>query len=108
MERHLRDAGLEGSSDKAALFRTAGRRKRELTNRGLKGNDLLRIVKRRLKRAGLPEGAFCCQSFRSITATKLVEPKVPREQVQYLLGHAAALYAAEKEVTHNVVARIST
>jgi integrase/recombinase XerD len=112
MERYLKASGLEGRSDKSPLFRTARRRKRELTDRGLNGNDLLRIVKRRLKGAGLPEGAFCCHSFRATTATNLLKQKVAREQVQYLLGHSDArttdLYnRTEKEVTRNIVERIS-
>ena len=112
MERYLQAAGLEGRSDKTPLFRTARKRKRELTDRGLNGNDLLRIVKRRLKGAGLPEGAFCCHSFRATTATNLLKQKVSREQVQYLLGHSDArttdLYnRTEKEVTRNIVERIS-
>jgi integrase/recombinase XerD len=112
MERYLEAAKLEGRSDKSPLFRTARRRKRELTDRGLNGNDLLRIVKRRLKGAGLPEGAFCCHSFRATTATNLLKQKVAREQVQYLLGHSDArttdLYnRTEKEVTRNIVERIS-
>src|SRR3954452_8817597 len=66
MERYLRAAGLEGRSDKTPLFRTAKKKKkmRGLTERGLNGNDLLRVVKRRLVGAGLPDGAFCCHSFR--------------------------------------------
>jgi integrase/recombinase XerD len=114
MERYLRAAGLEGRSDKTALFRTAKKKKkrRELSDRGLNGNDLLRVVKRRLKGAGLPEGAFCCHSFRATTATNLLKQKVAREQVQYLLGHSDArttdLYnRTDKEVTRNVVERIS-
>src|SRR4051794_32725645 len=112
MESYLRAAGLEGRSDKTPLFRTARKWKRELTDRGLGGNDLLRIVKRRLRAAGLPEGAFCCHSFRATTATNLLKQKVAREQVQYLLGHSDArttdLYnRTEKEVTRNIVERIS-
>ena len=112
MELYLRAAGLEGRSDKTALFRTARKRKRELTDRCLDGNDLLRIVKRRLKDAGLPPGSFCCHSFRATTATNLLKQKVAREQVQYLLGHSDArttdLYnRTEKEVTRNIVERIS-
>jgi integrase/recombinase XerD len=112
MERYLKAAGLEGRSDKTPLFRTARRGKRELTDRGLNGNDLLRIVKRRLAGAGLPEGSFCCHSFRATTATNLLRQKVAREQVQYLLGHSDArttdLYnRTEKEVTRNIVERIS-
>ena len=108
----MRAAGLEGRSDKTPMFRTAKRRRRELSERGLTGNDLLRIVKRRLKRAGLPPEAFCCHSFRATTATNLLKQKVPREQVQYLLGHSDArttdLYnRTEKEVTRNIVERIN-
>src|SRR3954464_12852827 len=112
MERYLEAAGLDSRSDKTPLFRTAQRRKRELTDRGLDGNDLLRIVKRRLAAAGLPAGSFCCHSFRATTATNLLRQKVAREQVQYLLGHSDArttdLYnRTEKEVTRNIVERIS-
>jgi integrase len=66
---------------------------------GKAGNDLLRIVKRRLKAAGLPEGTFCCHSFRATTATNL-------------LGHADARttdldHRTDKEVSRNIVERIS-
>jgi integrase/recombinase XerD len=112
MEQYVRAAGLEGRSDKTPLFRTAKKTIRELTDRGLTGNDLLRIVERRLRGAGLPEGAFCCHSFRATTATNLLKQKVSREQVQYLLEHSDArttdLYNRhEKEVTRNIVERIS-
>jgi site-specific recombinase XerD len=112
MEQYLKAAGLEGKSDKTPLFRTVRKRKSELGERGLNGNDLLRIVKRRFKGAGLPQGSFCCHSFRTTTATNLLKQKVSREQVQYLLGHSDArttdLYnRTEKEVTRNIVERIS-
>jgi site-specific recombinase XerD len=114
MEHYLKSAGLEGKSDKTALFRTAKKQKkrRELTERGMNGNDLLRVVKRRLKVCGLPDGSFCCHSFRATTATNLLKQKVSREQVQYLLGHSDArttdLYnRTEKQVTRNIVERIS-
>jgi integrase/recombinase XerD len=94
------------------LFRTAKKRKRELTDRGLNGNDLLRIVKRRLADAGLPPGSFWCHSFRATTATNLLKQKAAREQVQYLLGHSDArttnLYnRTDKKVTRNIVERNS-
>ena len=56
----------------------------------LTGNDILRIVKRRLKTAGLPPDTFTAHSFRSTTATNLRKKGIPRDQVQYLLGHADA------------------
>src|SRR6476659_8438105 len=112
MQAYIEAAKLKVQPDKAPLFRTARKKKRELTERGLTGNDLLRIVKRRLKAAGLPEGAFCCHSFRATTATNLLRQDVAREQVQYLLGHADArttdLYnRTAKEVSRNIVERIS-
>src|SRR3954451_15897037 len=51
MEEYVKSAGLEGRSDKTPLFRTAKKKNRELTDRFLTGNDLLRIVKRRIKGA---------------------------------------------------------
>lgn len=112
METYLRASGLEGRSDKAPLFRTVRRRKRELTESGLNGNDLLRIVKRRLAEAGLPPASFCCHSFRATAATNLLSQCVPREQVQCLLGHADArttdLYdRTDRQVSRNVVERLS-
>jgi integrase/recombinase XerD len=112
MQAYLEAAKLTGQSDKTPLFRTARKKKRELTERSLSGNDLLRVVKRRLKAAGLPEGTFSCHSFRATTATNLLKQKVAREQVQYLLGHSDArttdLYnRTDKEVTRNIVERIS-
>lgn len=112
MEQYPRAAGLEGRSDKTPLSRSARRKRRELSERGLRGNDLLRIVKRWLKAAGLPPEAFCCHSFRATTATSLLKRQVAREQVQYLLGHSDArtidLYnRTEKEVTRNIVERIN-
>ncbi len=112
MKAYIEAAGLAGQSDKSPLFRSAMKRKRALTTRPITGNDLLRIVKRRLKAAGLPEGTFSCHSFRATTATDLLKNDVPREQVQYLLGHSDArttdLYnRADKEVSRSIVERIS-
>ncbi len=105
---YIQAAGLSDGP----LFRSAQKRKRALTDRPITGNDLLRIVKRRLKAAGLPEGTFSCHSFRATTATALLKDGLSREQVQYLLGHSDArttdLYnRTDKEVTRNIVDRIS-
>jgi integrase len=112
MAAYIEAACLAGQPDKSPLFRSAQKRKRALTARGLTGNDLLRIVKRRLKAAGLPEKTFPCHSFRATTATDLLKHDVPREQVQYLLGHSDArttdLYnRTSKDVSRNVVDCIS-
>ena len=54
------------------------------------GNDILRLVKRRVQDAGLPAGTFTAHSFRKTTATHLRRKGVPRDKVQLLLGHADA------------------
>jgi integrase/recombinase XerD len=82
MKAYIEAAGLAGQSDKAPLFRSAMKRKRALTDRPITGNDLLRIVKRRLKAAALPEGTFSCHSFRATTATDLLKHEVPRDDGQ--------------------------
>lgn len=113
LEIYLREyvaaAGLENEPKDSPLFRTVqcGR----LTNRQMSGIDIWRVVKRRLKAAGLP--TVCSpHSFRSCAATDLLEQGVPLEDVQYLLGHADArttrLYdRRQKQVTRNIVERIS-
>ena len=62
-------------------------------------------------RSGLPPN-LCCHSFRSTTATDLINQGVPLEDVQYLLGHAdprtTRFYdRTKRQVTRNIVERIS-
>ncbi len=83
-----------------------------LTENRMTDNDILRMVKRRLKDAKLPTKKFSCHSFRATTITDLLEQGVPLEDVQYLAGHAdprtTRLYdRRKKEVTRNIVERIS-
>ena len=73
--------------------------------------DICRMVKRRLKDAGLPS-RLSPHSFRVMTITDLLEQGVPLEDVQYLAGHAdprtTRLYDRRpKRVTRNIVERIS-
>jgi len=72
MEQYVRAAGSRAGRTRSPVPH-GEEEETELSNRGLTGNDLLRIVKRRLKGAGLPEGAFCCHSFRAIKATNLLK-----------------------------------
>ena len=93
------------------LFRTAARRVRRLTLTAIPANDVCKMVKRRLKDAGLPP-QISPHSFRVAVATDLLTQDVPLEQVQYLLGHADSrttkLYdRRRRQVTRNVVERIS-
>lgn len=104
---YMRAAGIA----EGPLFRTANRRSRTLTKNGMSGVDICRMMKRRLKAAGLP-GQFSPHSFRVSVVTDLLEQNVPLEDVQYLAGHAdprtTRLYdRRRKRVTRNIVERIS-
>ena len=93
------------------LFRTAVRKTKLLTKNGMTGIDICRMMKRRLKAAGLP-GQFSPHSFRVATVTDLLEQNVPLEDVQYLAGHSdprtTRIYdRRRRKVTRNIVERIS-
>jgi integrase/recombinase XerD len=93
------------------LFRTANRKTKMLTKNPMTGIDICRMMKRRLKAAGLP-GHFSPHSFRVTTVTDLLEQNVPLEDVQYLAGHAdprtTRIYdRRRRKVTRNIVERIS-
>ena len=79
------------------------------------GIDICRMMKRRLKGAGLP-GHFSPHSFRVTTVTDLLEQNVPLEDVgfdvQYLAVHSdprtTRIYDRRRhKVTRNIVERIS-
>lgn len=79
---------------------------------GMTSNDVLRMVKRRFRAAGLPAERLTCHSFRATTITNLLDQGVPLEDVQFLAGHAdprtTRLYDRRKrQVTRNIVERIS-
>lgn len=100
------------TDESTSLFRSANGRSGRLSSRGLTGNDILRMVKRRLIDADLPVKQFSCHSFRAMTATDLLTQGVPIEDVQFLLGHSdprtTQLYDRRKrQVTRNIVERIS-
>lgn len=82
------------------------------TDRGLDGEFIRRMVKRRCRDAGLP-GTLTPHSFRVKTVTCLLSSGVPLEDVQYLVGHAdprtTRLYDRRKQaVTRSVIERIET
>ena len=93
------------------LFRTAYKKTGQLTENALYVVDVCRMVKRRLRDAGLP-GVLSPHSFRVTTITDLLEQGVPLEDVQRLAGHAdprtTRLYdRRQKKITRNIVERIS-
>ena len=72
---------------------------------------LRRMLKRRLKAAGLPE-IITPHSFRVIVVTDLLSQDVPMEDVQYLAGHSnprtTQIYdRRRRRVTRNIVEYIS-
>jgi len=111
LEQLLRDYIDAAGVTEGPLFRTAVRRTKQLTAKAMSGIDICRMMKRRLKAAGLP-GQFSPHSFRVATVTDLLEQNVPLEDVQHLAGHAdprtTRLYdRRRKKVTRNIVERIS-
>ena len=58
-----------------------------LSKNAMTGIDICRMMKGRLKSAGLP-AHFSPHSFRVTTVTDLLEQNVPLEDVQYLAGHS--------------------
>jgi site-specific recombinase XerD len=104
---YIQSAGIH----EGPLFRTANRKTKTLTRNAMTGIDVCRMMKRRLKAAGLP-GHFSPHSFRVATVTDLLEQNVPLEDVQYLAGHAdprtTRIYdRRRREITRNIVERIS-
>jgi site-specific recombinase XerD len=108
---YLNAAQLRDANPKSPLFRTTVRRTKQMTPNGMNSNDMHRMVKRRIKKAGLP-WRICPHSFRVTTITDLLSQGVPLEDVQHLAGHAdprtTRLYdRRRKKVTRNIVERIS-
>jgi site-specific recombinase XerD len=100
-------AGLAG--EQTPLFQTL--QGGELTGRGLSRVDACRLVKRRMKNAGLSP-RLSAHSFRVATITNLLDQGVPLEDVQRLAGHAdprtTRLYDRRPQViTRQVVDRIA-
>jgi integrase/recombinase XerD len=75
------------------------------------GVDVCRMVKRRLRDAGLPT-RLSPHSFRVATITDLLENGASLEDAQFLAGHAdprtTRLYdRRQKKITRNLVERIT-
>jgi integrase/recombinase XerD len=108
---YLDAAGLRNARKDTPLFRTAYKKTGTLTTKTMRVIDICRMVKRRLKDAGLPV-RLSPHSFRVTTITDLLEHGVPLEDVQRLAGHAdprtTRLYdRRDKKITRNIVERIS-
>ena len=110
LEQFLREYIDAAKISEGRLFRTSVRKTKVLTKNGVTGIDICRMMKRRLKDAGLPEH-FSPHSFRVATVTDLLEQNTPLEDVQYLAGHSdprtTRIYDRRRKVTRNIVERIS-
>ena len=111
LEGYLRAYMKAAKITEGPLFRTAVRKTKVLTKNGMTGVDICRMMKRRLKDAGV-SGHFSPHSFRVTTVTDLLEQNVPLEDVQYLAGHSdprtTRIYdRRRRKVTRNIVERIS-
>lgn len=101
----------EGAPAASPLFRSAQGRTGTLTDKGISGNDVWRIVKRRLAGAHLAE-RLSPHSFRVTVITDLLTQGVSLEDAQHLAGHAdprtTRLYdRRHKAISRNIVERIS-
>jgi len=115
LQHYIREYVAAGEIDVAdqakPLFRTTVRRTKQLTQDGMTAGDMARMVKRRMRNAGLPS-RLSPHSFRVATITDLLSQGVALEDVQNLAGHAdprtTRLYdRRQRKVTRNIVERIS-
>ncbi len=107
LRAYIRAAGIT----EGPLFRTAHRKTKTLTKNAMTGVNICRMMKRRLKEAGLASH-FSPHSFRVTVVTDLLEQNVRLEDVQYLAGHSdprtTRIYdRRRRKVTRNIVERIS-
>lgn len=108
---YVSSGALENAAKSTPLFRTTIRKTKQLTQNPMTAGDMSRMVKRRMKEAGLPS-RISPHSFRVTTITDLLTQGVPLEDVQSLAGHAdprtTRLYdRRNRKVTRNIVERIS-
>ena len=84
---YLELKGIGSKSD--PLFPSAIRNTGTLSNSPMHTDDIRRMLKRRLLKAGLST-EFSPHSFRVCALTDLLNQDVPREDVQHFAGHADA------------------
>ena len=110
IREYMDSAGIDGSEKNAPLFRSAVGKKIQLSTAAMTDNDMQRMFKRRVLKAGL-SGSLSPHSFRVTTITSLLEQGVALEDVQNLANHAdprtTRLYDRRKrKITRNAVERI--
>ncbi len=116
LEGHIRAyldaAGIGVELKDRSLFRSTEGKTKRLTGNPLTTKDVCRMVKRRLKDAGLPS-RLSPHSFRVTGITDLLTQSVPLDDVQYLAGHSSPrttkLYDRQQKKVprRNIVEQIS-
>lgn len=86
LDAYIQSANLVGGKD-APLFRTAAGRTGKLTENPMSRFDAWKMVRRRLKDAGI-EGEFTNHSFRATGITTFLENGGSLESAQFIAGHA--------------------
>lgn len=87
LDAYLERTGLAGDR-KGWLFRTVEKRNGGLTERPMATTDVLRMVKRRARRAELPGAeAVCCHTFRATGITTYLENGGTLEVAQAIAAH---------------------
>ena len=84
MDAYIEAATIQ-SDKKGPLFRSFNRH-RELARKVMNANDVLRMIKYRSKRAGLPE-TTCCHTFRATGITAYLENGGTIEKAQAIAAH---------------------
>jgi site-specific recombinase XerD len=111
LDAYVTGAGLDRAEKKSPLFRSAGRKTKILTDRRLGREDVLRMIKRRARAAGLP-ASTCCHTFRATGITAYLENGGTIENAQAIAAHESPrttkLYdRTADEITLDEVERIA-
>lgn len=108
LDEYLVAAGIAGGDKKEPLFRSLDRR-RKLTTRRLDRREVLAMIKRRARRAGLSE-EVCCHTFRATGITNFLRCGGVIENAARISAHSSTrttqLYARlDDEVTLDEIER---
>ena len=85
LDAYIEAAGIAGEK-KTPLFRTLDPRRRTLTDDRITRNDVLRMIKRRARGAGLP-ATTSCHTFRATGITAYLENGGTIENAQLIAAH---------------------
>jgi len=109
MDAYLEASRLREDRD-GPLFRSTRGRSRRLSPRGMSAGDVLAMVKRRAREAGLP-GEICCHSFRATGITNFLQNGGDLAVAQRIAAHESprttALYdRTQDELSLDEIERI--